>query len=269
LSEISHLQSKRLTKKEVMKLSNSLFTLVLYFVVASCAKSFELSLTYEQGESFEWTSAVSDAISQVLSSTRIGSRELQVSPDKQCELFNTAFNGSSTCECSRYDRRDTLINCTYTEQQCNTNMTACFDGSVVIIQDSVGLAYKVTTCTNGTAGSDRPINTCVTVETVAGKDFAEIASCSAKMNSQNCNYCHICGNRNIVIDCCNVVPDTRQAECQAVTENGGYIPIFPVVTVPGQCKGSYGYSGSAPVARCVSLWWLAALLGTTAWTLLV
>lgn len=174
-------------------------------------------------------------------------RELQVNVDDQCEKYNAELSNVMTCQCSRVEERDTLVNCTYIEPQCTD--VACFDGGIQIYQDLSGAPYRVTTCTNitsSTATVDRLLDTCVDVNGVPGTSMGEVESCSATLNGKKCNYCHPCAATNLTIDCCNVVQDTKQEECLPVRPNGVVIPVFPAVAEDqaGQCKGSYGYSGT-------------------------
>ena len=188
-----------------------------------------------------------------------------MNPADQCEFFNAAFAGARTCECARYDRRDTNVTCTYNEPQCTADMTSCYDGSIEMIQDLNGDSHRVTTCTNVTSTLlNRLQHTCVTVNAVKGTSMAKLESCTATLNGKACNYCHVCGDQNVTIDCCNVMQDMRQEECMA-TQNGSFIPTFPNLAEDdaGQCKGSYGYS-SAPVVQLPLMAWWVALAGTLA-----
>ena len=179
--------------------------------------------------------------------TTTNARDLQRNTNEQCEKYNLQLANVMTCECSRLEQRDTLVNCTYDEPQCTE--AACFDGGILIYQDLNGLPYKVTTCTNITSSNatvDRLLDTCVEVNGVPGTNLTDIESCSATLNGEKCNYCHPCATSSVTIDCCNVLPDMKQEECLQVQPNGVFIPVFPVVTgdQAGQCKGKYGYSAA-------------------------
>jgi hypothetical protein len=212
-----------------MRSLKTTFSLFFALIVSKCTHAYERS-----GNNHQIRDAAQTARSKY-------ARELE-ELEPICVLYNRSFNGTMICNCSGDDFEDAVISCTYQEPQCSAE-DACYDGGIVITNDAAGDVFNVTTCTNFTT-SPRLLDSCVEVlPTVAG-NFSSISSCTAQLNGEVCNYCHVCDDsKTIKVDCCNAVEDAVQSECLPVTENGAFIPNFDQPpSNPGQCNGTYEYN---------------------------
>jgi len=176
-------------------------------------------------------------------------RYLQQDPSFICEQFQNASNGLLQCGCSRYDRKDVLIECDYTTETCNADESICFNQSVAIVVNEVSVSEEVMSCTYFST-YDSPLDTCIKVTPDLPGRFNETITCEVSLNGEKCNYCVPCnkkGNITISFDCCNIEPDIKST-CQQISEQGATIPQFDYVSTAdaGKCDGINRPSSAPP-----------------------
>ena len=200
--------------------------------------------------------------------TRILPRLLQsdeFTPESVCASFtaNQDFNQTFDCSCKSYGV-DVQMDCDYRQEQCNSDNSICYLGSIqrileldpeaVEVQaESVPLlARAVTTCTQFTTDDNESV-TCIRIFPKNDGDFDEILSCSVQYSPtgedpQKCNECTLCGTDKISglpeisFNCCNLETDLKQT-C-GPTQDGVAVPVFDIIpeSEMGMCTsgGAYG-----------------------------
>jgi hypothetical protein len=187
-------------------------------------------------------------------------------PEAICEMYNNQTDRILTCTCSRFGAKDTQVDCTYIEPQCNIDNTTCYMGSISEILNVALQSRVVTTCTTylTSFSSTVPLNTelCIRVFPFDDGFYETLSSCSVSLQPEPgseakvCNSCTICdtpstnveqssrttsnnstGNSNtttihpnIRFNCCNVVPDIQQSCAPVHAESGVAIPQYDTIT---------------------------------------
>jgi hypothetical protein len=159
-------------------------------------------------------------------------RELQSeTPQEVCDNFNNQTAGVLTCNCQRFGKDETQVDCTYDAPQCSTDNVTCYTGSISQVLTVDLQARVVTTCTTFTT-SELPAETCIRIFPVSNGRFRQIGSCSVSyspngMDAPNfCGSCAQCASNNatnateISINCCNLQTDLKQT-CGPVSQDSG------------------------------------------------
>jgi hypothetical protein len=220
--------------------------------------------------------------------TRILPRHLQseeFTPEFVCATFTAdqGFNQTFDCRCESYGV-DVQMDCDYRQEQCNSDNSICYLGSIqrileldpeaVEVQaDTVPLlARAVTTCTRFTTDDNESV-TCIRIFPKKDGDFAELLSCTVQYSPtgedpQKCNECTLCGTGKqsglpeISFNCCNRETDLKQT-CGS-TQNGVAVPVFDIIpeSEVGMCT-SAGANGRFSLVGAFSF--ATALLGMQMW----
>ena len=189
-------------------------------------------------------------------------RKLQAfTPESVCANFASSaeYNQTFSCQCSQYGE-DVQVDCSYREEQCNSDGSVCYLGSIQRIleldtnSDEVSnstdiVARVVTTCTRFTTGDDDS-ETCIRIFPVTSGDFTKIKSCSVQYTPTAGTEYQVCENGctpcetgfddlpTISFNCCDVETDLKQT-C-GPTQDGVAVPIFDIIpeSEKGMCTSA-------------------------------
>ena len=209
-------------------------------------------------------------------------RKLQdFTPEDVCAEFAKIkeFNQTFSCECSQYGV-DVQVDCDYRDEQCNSDGSVCYLGSIQRILEldansdegtnsTATVARVVTTCTRFTTDDDDS-ETCIRIFPITSGNFSTIKSCSVQytptagddfMVCSDCSPCETGQNdlATISFSCCDVETDLKQT-C-GPTQDGVAVPVFDIIpeSEKGMCT-SAGPAGTFSLVGAISfatmLFWI-------------
>ena len=113
-------------------------------------------------------------------------------PEAACALYKNKTAGLLSCACSRFGTKDTQIDCTYNQPQCNSDKTMCYIGSISQILNVALKSRVITTCTTYLESfvTTVPLNAelCIRVFPFQDGYYESLSSCVVTLNLESGNY---------------------------------------------------------------------------------